>query len=305
MDGIDIACVGLSCYDLYFEVDHHPSHDEKVFSRSFLAAGGGPAANAAVAISRLGYKAAFVGQLSNDPFGRLQIEEFIAEGVDTRFVDKTGRSPSISSVIVKPDGSRSVISQKAERQGNERSFSLEALDPSVLLFDGHQLDISQALLDRQCPKILDAGSVHQGTLALMTEVDHLVCSEKFAREWSGSDDPGRSLDLLAELSPSVIITLGANGLIWRKGAERGRLSAFEVACVDSTGAGDAFHGAFAAGVFAGLAWEDLLYFASAVGALCCTQMGARKGLPRREEVVAFLQRLGCLHGLPAWGFSSN
>ncbi len=303
--GIDIACVGLGCYDLYFEVDHHPSPDEKVFSRSFFAAGGGPAANAAVAISRLGYRSAFVGKLSNDIFGRHQIEEFISEGVDIRFVDKKECSPAIAAVIVKPDGSRAVISQKSVESDDQPLLNLETLNPGVLLFDGHQLDMSQALLDRKCPKILDAGSIHQGTLALMTKVDHLVCSEKFAREWSGDADPEKALDLLSERSPSVVITLGANGLLWRKGAERGRLTGFEVACVDSTGAGDAFHGAFAAGLFAGLAWEDLLHFASAVGALCCTQVGARKGLPTREEVVSFIRRSGCAFSLPERDFSNH
>jgi sulfofructose kinase len=77
-------------------------------------------------------------------------------------------------------------------------------------------------------------------------------------------------------------------LIWQRGAASGELPAFPVQVVDTTGAGDAFHGAFAAGLALDMAWTELLRYASAVGALCCTQMGGRVGIPTAQQVVDFL-----------------
>ena len=137
------------------------------------------------------------------------------------------------------------------------------------------------------PTVLDAGSVHEGTLALMEGVDYLVCSEKFARQFAGDEET--ALARLAEVSPAVVITLGEKGLIWRRGQERGVLSAFPVTAIDTTGAGDAFHGAFAAAVSLRMNWLDVLRYASAAGSLCCTKTGARSGLPSREEHRALFE----------------
>jgi sulfofructose kinase len=87
----------------------------------------------------------------------------------------------------------------------------------------------------------------------------------------------------------VVVTLGSAGVAWSGPAGRGRLPAFEVTVVDTTGAGDAFHGAFAAGLAEGMDWEPLIRYASAAGALCCTKPGARPGLPFRDELRRFLE----------------
>ena len=94
---------------------------------------------------------------------------------------------------------------------------------------------------------------------------------------------------LAQIARCVIVTLGERGLIWQRGEDTGNLPAFAVNVVDTTGAGDAFHGALAAGVAQGMDWLDLLRFASAAGALCCTKHGARIGIPTLAEVQALLR----------------
>lgn len=90
----------------------------------------------------------------------------------------------------------------------------------------------------------------------------------------------------------MIVTCGASGLLWQRQGESGHLPACSVAAVDSTGAGDAFHGAFALALARGMAWEALLRFASAAGALACTRLGARAALPAEPEVRALLARPG-------------
>jgi sulfofructose kinase len=115
-----------------------------------------------------------------------------------------------------------------------------------------------------------------------------VCSEKFSHQIA--TDERNCLGILAEFSSCVVITLGERGLIWRKGFESGFLPAFPIDSIDSTGAGDAFHGAFAAAISEGMEWQDVLRFSSAAGALCCMKTGARLGIPYREEHAALFNK---------------
>jgi sulfofructose kinase len=124
----------------------------------------------------------------------------------------------------------------------------------------------------------------------MFAVDYLVCSEKFASQWLGNEDPVAALGRLAEQSPAVAITLGERGLLWRRGGEQGQMPAFPVDAVDTTGAGDAFHGAFAAAIAARLDWLEALRWGSAAGALCCTGLGARPAIPHKVQVEDLLRR---------------
>ncbi len=284
---VDVLCIGHACYDLTFSVSHHPKADEKIFANHLLDGGGGPAANAAVCVAKLGLTSAFAGYLGQDFYGEKHLQELIEYGVNTQLIVR-GRSPTpLSTVIVKPDGSRALINYKGDTialPANAIDFS--TIQPKVILIDGHEPHLSLALLesihDAGIITILDAGSVHNGTLALMEKVDCLACSEKFARQLTG--DVETALRQLAMTSPAVIITLGEQGLIWQRGQERGAFPAFAVNAVDSTGAGDAFHGALAAALSTGADWLTTLRYASAAGALCCSKMGARQGLPERNEI---------------------
>lgn len=291
---VQVLCIGHASYDLVFSVPRHPEADEKIFAESLISCGGGPAANAAVTVARLGYKAAFAGYLGNDLYGQMHVEELQQEKVSTELIVRGASPTPLSAILVKPDGKRALVNYKGSTEplpANSIDFSIVA--PEVILFDGHEPVVSAPLCawarSRNIPLVLDAGSLHPGTDALMFLVDFLVCSEKFARQWLGDNDPERALDRLAEHSPVVIITLGEHGLIWKKGSESGKLPAFSVKAIDTTGAGDAFHGAFAAALASGQNWHDTLYYASAVGALCCTKAGARPGIPDREGVELFLK----------------
>ncbi len=253
---------------------------------SFLSCGGGPAANAAVMVAKLGLKSAFAGYLGNDLYGEMHRQELIDNQI---FVDKVVRGPSptpLSMVLVKPDGKRALINYKGDTQPlPEKAIDFSDIKPKAILFDGHEPHISAPLAKsaktQGIPTVLDAGSVHEGTLTLMSLVDHLVCSEKFAAQLHGNVET--ALSRLAEISPNVVITLGESGLIWQKAGIRGAVPAFPVNAVDTTGAGDAFHGAYAGAVASGMGWDEILRYASAAGALCCTKTGARLGLPSYQE----------------------
>ncbi len=283
---IDVLCVGHASYDLVFSVPKHPAEDEKTVADSFIVCGGGPAANASVQVAKLDLKSAFAGYLGDDLYGDKHLEELIAYGVN---VDKVvrGKNPTpLSAVLVKPDGKRALINYKGETQPIPKDkIDFSDVNPKVILFDGHEPFISVNLAERAKEQgiltVLDAGSVHEGTLALMHLVDHLVCSEKFALQLHGNVT--NALEQLANTAPNVVITLGEKGLVWQCGSTQGALSAFPVAAIDTTGAGDAFHGAYASALAKGMEWQDLLTYASAAGALCCAKAGARLGLPSTQE----------------------
>lgn len=318
---IDVLCVGHAAYDLVYSVDHHPEADEKCLASGLLMCGGGPAANAAVTVARLGGIAAFAGYLGRDVFGDMHFEELLSEGVITTLVVRGGHPTPLSSIIVKPGGKRTVIAHKGSTPVLEPDqVDFTRVRPGAILFDGHEPAISVPLAKKarteNIPAILDAGSVHKGTTELALLCGYLAASEKFARDLSGEKDPARALRFLARIAPVAVITLGEAGLVWAYGAagpasgdfestqtsgggRRGSgnqapqprsLPAFPVDAVDTTGAGDIFHGAFALRIARGEEVPDALRYASAAAALGCAGLGARPAIPSKAEVEEFLKR---------------
>jgi sulfofructose kinase len=292
---IDVLCVGAASYDFVFSVQHHPGPDEKISADAFVRCGGGPAANASVMVSRMGLKSAFAGYLGSDLFGRMYLEELNSAGVNTELVVRGEFPTSVSGVIVKPSGERSVVNYRSANSILHRNTPvLSDIHPRVILFDGHEPELSVALLNQArelgITTVLDAGSLNKGTSALFDKIDYLVCSERFAYEFSGASSPDTAMEQLISHARSVVITLGKNGLIWKNAGEAGRLPAFPVNVKDSTGAGDVFHGAFAGCLAMGKGWNEILTYSSAAAALSCTKLGARTGIPEGAEVEKFLNR---------------
>ncbi len=294
MTRVDVLCVGHASFDLVMVVDHHPEADEKTRAISMVECGGGPAANAAVAVVRLGGTSAFVGYLGDDLYGEKHLEELIRDGVATGHVVRGEAQTPLSVILVKPDGKRTVINHSSLPPLSENETDLSDIRARCLLFDGHEPLISVPLAKKAkkagIPTVLDAGSVHHGSRALAPLVDYLVASERFARDFTGETGPARALEKLAGITPSVVITLGDRGLVWSHSGEEGELPACQVDAVDTTGAGDAFHGAFALGVAQNMAWDKLLCFASATAALTCTTLGARRGIPSIKDLSDFMRQ---------------
>ena len=288
----DVLCVGHASWDIVMAVAHQPLADEKLLADAMQLCGGGPAANAAVCVARLGGRAAFCGYLGRDLFGEAHLRELLDAGVDISAVQRGCHPTPVSQILAKPDGLRSVVNYK----GDTRQLSADAVDPlpkaQVILFDGHEPQLSQAICQQAknhgSQTVLDAGSLHKGTALLAGQVDYLVASARFASQYCATDDMQQALRQLSGLCSNVVITQGAAGLLWAAGGEQGRLPPFRIEAVDSTGAGDAFHGAFALGLVRAMVWPDLLRYASAAGALTCTRLGARPALPQRAALEQLL-----------------
>jgi len=139
--------------------------------------------------------------------------------------------------------------------------------------------------------VMDAGTMREGSQELLSMVDVLIASERFAEPLVGDiAPPEKALRALHELGPKeVIITLGSKGSIGLSGKEINLQKAFPIDAVDTTGAGDVYHGAYIYGLLQGWDIQKCMRFASAASAIKCTQIGARKGIPGLKEIKEFMR----------------
>lgn len=290
---LDVLCVGSATYDLSFFVEQHPTEDSKILANAYWECGGGPASNAAVAVSRMGGISGFVGHLGTDVFGKKHFEELQKSGVITNWIVRSSDPTTLSTIIIKPNGDRTVVAYRFSKPLDDFSYLLSGLYPKVLLFDGSEPNISIQLIEQaksqKINTILDAGLVNSGTSLLYDKVDYLICSKKFALDKTGDTTVDLALKTLSKKAPFVIITQGHEGIVWTKHSVSGKMGAFEVDVLDTTGAGDTFHGVFAWCLAKGTSWDTSLTMSSAAAALSCTQIGARSSIPTFSEVQNFLK----------------
>jgi sulfofructose kinase len=130
---IDVLCVGHASYDLIFSIDHHPLADEKISATGFVGMGGGPAANAAVTVAKLGFKAAYAGYLGLDIYGERHYQEFLDTGVHSELIIRGNFPTPLSTILVKPNGQRALINFK----GQTKALAADAIDFCKRLTEPH------------------------------------------------------------------------------------------------------------------------------------------------------------------------
>lgn len=285
MKQVDVLCIGYACWDLNFKVKTFPGPDEKVVTDTLISEGGGPAANAAFAINRLGGTATLACRLSRDNWGKAHLKELQSAGVDTSCVLVTDAPTSLSSVIVTENGRRSLVNYRPEVKPGD--FNFEGLTPGCILIDGHEPKGADLALHRfkNIPSILDAGSLRPATKELLGKVSYVVASASFACELSGSDKPADWIACLVQFQRNIAITDGGRGLYTLDGDRNiFHIPAIPVEAVDTTGAGDIFHGACALSLARGENFEHALRWANKVAAISVTKPGGRSSCPTKEEV---------------------
>lgn len=318
-----LITVGHAALDRIYRINAFPPEPTKVRALESIEIGGGMAANAAVAAARLGAKVELWSRIGDDNAGAIIRAGLKAEKVDIRALQsfEDARS-STSAIIVDGAGERLVVGMRDAAIPSGTSWlPLERLAKSAaVLADLRWLEATRSAFSRArtegVPTILDADlGAREALPDLLKLTDYAVFSAPALRELGSvllrppGADPhappppvtGRGgeeandavyLDAVLARGPKHAgVTLGAGGYLWReKGGGKGRHPGFKVDVVDTTGAGDAFHGAFALGIAEGLAMQEIVRMACAVAALKCTRLGARAGLPTRKELEAFLAR---------------
>lgn len=285
--------VGLATLDVVSHVERAPGPDEKVTATWQLLAAGGPALNAAVTFAALGGDAVLVTRVGSGPAADLVRGDLAACGV--RLVDAAGAgsTPPVSSITVEADGTRRVVGLDATAIETEGDVP-EMPPADVVLIDGHHPDLAVAALahgrNAGIPRVLDAGRWKPHMSELLPGCTHVLASAAFRLDGREAQTPERLERLATRIDTSadntlVAITAGADPITWiarSSDAEtRGMTISPQVEEVDTLGAGDALHGAYAWALATGV--EDPLGVAAAVAARSCEVRGTRAWLDRAPE----------------------
>jgi sulfofructose kinase len=289
-----VLCAGSITHDHVYTIPERLVVGSKHRATSRFVIGGGVAANAAVAIARLGGRATLLGAVGADEVGDIVLDELRAERVDVNHIRRLAATATPESVvIVQPDGSRTIVAHASIDLGQLAVPGLPSGELSAVLVDARWPEATRAALDRArgsgVPGVVDVDRLPTDT-TLLDLASHLVFSESAMTEFSGSDDVEVGLrTVAADVRAEVSVTLGERGVTWLEGDEIRHLDGFPVDAVDTTGAGDVFHGAFALALAEGSGTLAAFGFASAAAALKCSRPGARAGIPDRATVDEFLR----------------
>ncbi|GFO68138.1 ribokinase [Geomonas limicola] len=298
---LDVVGIGVSTLDLLMLVDELPGDEMVQRAETSLLQGGGPVATALVTLVRLGCRAALLDKLGDDWRGRLILEELAREGVATdqlRVVP--GSTSSIASILARRrDGARTIVyspGDAGELSPNEIDFPVIAA-AKILHLNGRHLEASLAaarFAREQGVLVSFDGGAHRYREELRELVglsDLCVVAREFACSFAGTGDQTEAAARLREQgAQTVVITAGKEGSWgWDAAGTSLHQPAFtSVHAIDSTGAGDAFHGGFLFGILRGFDFKRSLECASTVAALNTRALGGRTALPRYPELRDFL-----------------
>jgi sulfofructose kinase len=290
--------IGLNATDTLILVREFPSYAGKVaFDRELLSPGG-QVATAIVACARLGLRTKYVGTIGDDLRGNIQRESLEGTGVDTSGVTVRHGCPNQTAYIIidERSGERTVLWQRFDSlRLTPADIRPEDISNSRLLhIDGYDIEAAtfaaSVARSSSVPVSLDVDAVYAGFESVLRHVDYLVAGSGWPSKWTGESDPFTALRMLqGDYGCRVAaMTLGNHGALAFSEGVWTYSPAFEVACVDTTGAGDVFHGAFCFAVLAEMPMQHALDFANAAAALNCTGIGARGHVPTRSEVDALI-----------------
>lgn len=292
-----VVGIGQCSWDCLAVVDSFPAIDTKAEVSNWQEQGGGPVATALVTLARLGVPCDFHGVVGDDPESEKIRKSLLDEGVGTSHLITRKNAVSQKAFIAIEQGSakRTIFWERPSGNpllpGELPESFLD--DCSLLLLDGLMSEVSLFAANKarylNIPVMLDAGRVRPGMMEIAGLCDYLVASEQFALDlgWTGVPQDFRK-QAHGLGSMVVTITLGAHGSITYRDSEIMAIPAFPIDALDTTGAGDVFHGAYIFGLLQGLDLADTIRFASAVAAIKCTRIGGRAGIPDKAASLRFL-----------------
>ncbi|MGQ9721691.1 MAG: carbohydrate kinase family protein [Candidatus Jordarchaeum sp.] len=305
----DVIGIGLSCVDLVMKVPKFPEVDEVVVTLEYGKHFGGVAANAIVALARLGAKVGFIGKIGADSFGDDILNEFKKVGVDTRGVirDKDFGSP-LSFIQVDNQGDRKIshypgpapfmspqdVEPLRDYIASAKIIHLDGINPHSAIRSAEIAKEEGTLVSFDLSTSLEAveifGLTREDVINFVKPMDVFIPCKLAAKGLTGEDNFEEAAKKLLEIGPSTVaITLGGGGCVAANRKEVVKKPAYMVEVKDTTGAGDAFHGGFLYGLLHDWSLDKTAQFANAVAAIKCQYFGARSGLPTEREVEKFLK----------------
>ncbi|MCV0397964.1 MAG: sugar kinase [Rhizobiaceae bacterium] len=291
-----VLIAGLATLDFVFDVDAMPRTAEKHRARDASMIGGGGAANAAVAISRLGGRASLAVRLGDDEFAALIEAGLAGEGVDGSLIRRiAGSRSSFSSVFIDRKGERQIVNFRDDTTSTDANWisqsdmSIDAALSDTRWPEG-ALAAMQLARRQGRPGVIDGEAPARLALAALVAASHIAFSAQGLREFAGTDDFRDGLAKARdETGAWVCVTDGANGVAVLEEERLRTIPAFGVDAVDTLAAGDVWHGAFALALAERQGEIDAVRFANAVAAIKCMRAGGRASYPDRAAVETFLK----------------
>jgi len=293
----DVVGLGLNSIDFLSLVPEFPASNSKMEILRFATSGGGQVATAMVALSRWGVKTKYIGKVGSDEFGRLSLESIRQEGVDISSVTTEPDTPNQLGMIMveAASGDRTILWKRDDRLMYRvgELVKEEVCAGRLLHLDGHDIraTIQAARWAREegIPTVIDIDKVEPLTPELIKEIDFIVTSSRFPSIFTGISDREKALtELQRHTRGFLCTTLGPEGAMALVDGEVLYVAGFKVDVVDTTGAGDVFHGGFIYGLLQNLEVTEILRFANAVAGLKCCDLGGRSAIPSLDEAYRFL-----------------
>jgi len=294
-----ILCIGMPVRDLTFRIEELPERGFKVNASHFEEICGGNALNAAIGIVRLGGRASICGPMGDvrEASAKYIFEKLAHEGIDTKHImHMQGLVTPISNIMIDPSGERTIVTFR-----DPELWKVRLPDAGELLEDCQAIltenrcaefctDLCAEARRRGIPVIVDVDRTMSLREGLLTASSHLVFSSEALQSTASVRDNAEALKKIAKFTPSFVAgTRGAQGTLWLDEQHKLRETpAFPVHTVDTLGAGDVFHGAFALAITESQDIPSALRFASAAAALKCTRFGGAFAAPQRAEVEQLL-----------------
>lgn len=295
-----ILCLGHASYDITIPMDKYPTENIKYRVLNRIECGGGPASNAAYLLGKWGMNTYFSGVLGNDIYGKRIKKEFENVGVDTRYIELSKKYKTTNSFIIvnKKNASRTIFAYR------DKSMKMEntniRIKPDYALFDGEDFEIATKVIKNNpgCITILDAGRAKYSTIKLGKMVNYLVASKNFAEDFTGVKINYKDYNSLVKVynllekdfTANIVITLESHGCLYKIDGKVKIMPGYKVKAIDTTGAGDIFHGAFVYALVKGYSYEDILRIANITGALSTTKIGGRYSIPDINEVLSIYEK---------------
>lgn len=293
-----VVCIGHSTYDTTLPMNSYPTENIKYRIKNHIECGGGPASNGAYLLAKWGMNVTIASVIGTDYYGDRIVEDFKNIGANIEYLEQRKEHMTSSSFIIAntSNGSRTIITSKKDPI-RKLSKSVE-IAADLILIDGEHPETAHEVLDNNpnAISILDAGRLNDDTRALGKKVTYVVCSKDFAEEFSNKKitdckEKEQLIDIYEDLhayfNTNIIITLEAAGSFTKIDDNFEIIPSIKVKALDSTGAGDIFHGAFTYFIGNNYPLIEAIKYASITGAISVTRIGSRYSIPTLNEVLDY------------------
>lgn len=304
-----ILCIGHSSWDMTVPVDDYPIENTKYRFSEKYSAGGGPASNAAYLLGKWGIETVIATTIGSDDFGTKIKKEFQDIKVNTEYIETNyEKETSFSFILInKKNGSRTVFNVATEHPALKKlNYDFT---PDIIFTDGHDYGATQNAISKyqNAISVIDAGRITPELLELCKYIKYIVCSKGFAETVTGMkfdfNNPQSLVNIYTKLqnkypNSNLTITLEEHGCLYTSGNEIKIMPGLKLTPVDTTGAGDIFHGAFTYGLANGFDMDKIVTFANIAAGLSVTKIGSRLSIPSLSEVMDYYNARFNVSGLP-------